>query len=52
MTTHLIERAERLAKDWTSPIYAFFKSIPLIDYIGGRRLHVFECGAKHCKGKG
>jgi hypothetical protein len=43
---------ERLSKDWNSPIYAFFKPIPLIDHINGRRLHIFECNAKRCNGKG
>lgn len=43
---------ERLSKDWHSPIYAFFKPVPFIDYIDNRRVHVFVCGALHCKGKG
>jgi len=43
---------ERLSKDWNSPVYAFFKPTPLIEYIKDRRVHVFECNAKHCKGKG
>ena len=30
----------------------FFKPLPSIEYIKGRRVHVFECSAKHCKGKG
>ncbi|KAF8163030.1 hypothetical protein B0H34DRAFT_672127 [Crassisporium funariophilum] len=42
---------ERLSKEWNSPIYAFFKPIPLIEYIKERRVHVFKCGAKHCMGK-
>ena len=45
---------DRLAKDWNAPIYAFFHPIPSIDYIGNpaRRVHVFECNAKTCNGKG
>ena len=43
---------ERLSKDWNSPIYAFFKPMPDVDHIDGCRAHVFECNAKHCKGKG
>jgi hypothetical protein len=43
---------ERLSKDWNSPIYVFFKPMPSIEYIKERRVHVFECDAKHCKGKG
>jgi hypothetical protein len=41
-----------LEKDWNSPLYAFFKLTPLIDHIDGHHAHVFECGVKHCKGKG
>jgi hypothetical protein len=40
-----------LSNDWNSPIYVFFKSTPAIEYINQRRVHVFECNAKHCKGK-
>ena len=43
---------EQLSRDWNSLIYVFFKSTPSIEYIKGRRVHVFECNAKHCKGKG
>jgi hypothetical protein len=39
-------------KDWNSPIYVFFKPTPMIEYIKDRRVHVFECNAKSCKGKG
>jgi hypothetical protein len=46
------QTTERLAKDWTSPVYAFFMPIPCIDHIDGQRVHVFECGARHCKRKG
>ena len=44
--------SERLSNDWTSPVYAFFKPTPSIEYIKDQRVHVFECSAKHCKGKG
>ena len=30
----------------------FFKVTPLIEVINGRRVHVFECNAKCCVGKG
>ncbi|KAI0270918.1 hypothetical protein BGY98DRAFT_883170, partial [Russula aff. rugulosa BPL654] len=45
---------DRLSKDWNAPIYAFFHPVPSIDYVGNpsRRIHVFECNAKSCKGKG
>lgn len=42
---------EKLSKDWVSPIYVFFKPTPAIEYINGRRVHVFECTAPNCKGK-
>lgn len=39
-------------KEWTSPIYVFFKKSPRIDYVNGRRAHVFfTCAAGRCKGK-
>jgi len=44
--------AERLVKEWNSPIYVFFKHTPSIETIKGRRVHVFECNAKSCMGKG
>ncbi|KAH9034911.1 hypothetical protein EDB85DRAFT_2144118 [Lactarius pseudohatsudake] len=45
---------DRLAKDWSAPTYAFFHPVPSIDYAGNpaRRVHVFECNAKQCKGQG
>jgi hypothetical protein len=49
-TTHLLF-PDRLAKDWVSPIYVFFKRMPRIEYVDTHRVHVFECVASHCKGK-
>jgi len=43
---------ERLVKDWISPIYVFFKSVPTIEYVKECRVHVFECEAAQCMGKG
>ena len=43
---------ELLSKDWNSPIYVFFKPTPSIEYIKECHVHIFECNAKHCKGKG
>ncbi|KDR67834.1 hypothetical protein GALMADRAFT_79372 [Galerina marginata CBS 339.88] len=43
---------KRLSKDWNSPIYVFFKPEPAIEYVKGRCVHVFECAAKPCKGRG
>jgi hypothetical protein len=42
---------DRLAKEWTSPIYVFFRRFPRIEYINQRRVHIFECAASHCRGK-
>ena len=44
--------AEHLVKEWNSPIYVFFKHTPSIETIKGCRVHVFECNAKSCMGKG
>lgn len=38
-------------KEWTSPIYVFFKQTPRIEYVSDRRAHVFVCAAGRCKGK-
>jgi hypothetical protein len=39
-------------KDWSAPIYAFFKATPIIDHIDNCHIHVFTCNAKTCKGRG
>jgi hypothetical protein len=41
-------KLERMMKRWTSPVYAFYQAIPNIEYIDGRRGHVFKCAAKSC----
>lgn len=38
--------------EWNSHIYAFFDPIPAIEYVDGRRVHVFRCNAKACTCKG
>ena len=40
---------EWMAKDWTSPIYGFFKPRPTIEVIEGRRCHEFLCAAHFAK---
>lgn len=40
---------DRIRKEWTSPIYAFFETIPAIEHIGTRRSHVFSCASRGCK---
>lgn len=45
----LISITEKLQKEWTSPIYAFFESDPIITEIDGRRVHEFKCMARGCK---
>lgn len=42
---------EWLSQKWTSPIYVFFWPTPRIEYINSHRVHVFQCAAKHCKGR-
>ena len=44
----LISFTEHLRKDWDAPIYVFFKPIPTIEYVHGRKAHVFECAASSC----
>ncbi|KAJ8582888.1 hypothetical protein M405DRAFT_749564, partial [Rhizopogon salebrosus TDB-379] len=41
--------SERLKRDWTSPVYAFYHPNPDIEYVNSRRCHVFKCAAKGCK---
>ena len=43
--------AERLTKEWTAPIYAFFKPVPVIEYVDDHRCHIFQCAASKCKHK-
>src|SRR5271168_2449191 len=42
---------ERLSKDWTSPIYVFFRTSPRIECLDGCHVHIFECAAGRCRGK-
>ena len=41
----------RVSKDWTSPMYVFFRQVPRIEYKNERRCHVFECAAAICRGR-
>jgi hypothetical protein len=50
-TTGTHQLADRLSKDWDAPIYAFFKPMPVIEYIDRRKAHVFECAAQNCHGR-
>ena len=47
INTHL----DRLSKEWTAPIYAFFHATPLVKYVSGCRIHTFQCLAKNCRAK-
>ena len=49
MSDTYVSIAERLAKKWTSPIYAFFEPTPAIEYVNGRRSHIFKCTGRSCK---
>ena len=42
--------ADWLSKEWDSPVYAFFKPTPMIEYVDCRKAHVFQCAAKGCHG--
>lgn len=39
----------QLSKDWVSPIYSFFKSEPVFEYVNGRKAHAFVCLGKSCR---
>ncbi|KAH9912442.1 uncharacterized protein B0H18DRAFT_825556, partial [Fomitopsis serialis] len=39
----------RMQKKWMSAAYAFFKPDPSIEYIMGRRVHIFHCANTACK---
>ena len=43
--------SERLKKDWTAPIYAFYQPIPSVDHDNRWRFHEFTCAAIGCKKK-
>lgn len=49
MRNLLNKTTERLMKDWTSPIYAFFEPTPGIEYHDDCHCHVFRCTAWGCK---
>ena len=42
---------EHLSKEWTSPIYVFFRTVPRVEYINNCHVHVFVCAAGRCRGK-
>jgi hypothetical protein len=44
-----LHEPEKMSKQWTSPVYAFFEPIPAIEIVDGRRCHVFKCCARGCK---
>lgn len=44
-----LHEPEKMSKQWTSPVYAFFEPIPVIENVNGRRCHVFKCCARGCK---
>ena len=41
----------QLTKDWTAPVYAFFKPMPTVGTHNGRPYHTFVCAALECKHK-
>ena len=42
---------ERLTKEWTAPIYAFFKPVPVIESVNGHCCHIFQCATSEYKHK-
>jgi hypothetical protein len=42
------QASDRLSKDWDTPIYIFFKPMPMVKYIDSCKAHVFECAARSC----
>ena len=38
-----------MMKEWKSAIYAFYSPVPEIQYVAGRRCHIFKCLRKSCK---
>jgi hypothetical protein len=44
-------KPEHMMKHWTAPVYAFYHPIPDIEYVDGRRAHVFQCTPKSCSYK-
>jgi hypothetical protein len=45
------KNTDQLTKDWTAPIYAFFKPTPIVEYVDGCHCHTFQCTARTCKCK-
>jgi hypothetical protein len=39
---------ERLTKEWNSPIYTFFRPVPVVEYVADHRCHSFVCAATSC----
>ena len=44
-----LHEPEKMSEHWTSPVYAFFEPIPVIEYVEGCRCHVFKCCRLGCK---
>src|SRR6202453_5486108 len=40
-----------MSKKWDAPVYVFFKPSACVEYVEGRKAHVFECEATHCRCK-
>ena len=47
----ITSQLDRLSKEWTSPIYVFFRKEPHIEIVKDHRCHVFMCEASRCRGK-
>lgn len=40
-----------MSKKWDAPVYVFFKPSACVEYVEGRKAHVFECEATRCRCK-
>ena len=40
-----------MSKKWVAPAYVFFKPSACVEYVEGRKAHVFECIATRCRCK-
>lgn len=38
-----------MMKKWSALAYAFFDSVPMIEYCNDHKCHVFSCASKGCK---
>lgn len=37
-----------MMRGWKSRVYSFYESIPIIEYVNGRKTHTFKCARRGC----